>query len=465
MGATVPPVDWEALVKASPPSALHDFRTDYCTLYDTYKPGIGAACARSTTFRLAPLQSTLCLVQLFVFVTLVLASAMRLSRRRAATFVLASGVAHYLYWSIGDAVMAANAPPAISGATASRSYIDTFEPLLGIMWEHAHGGRIYDTFVKADDGSTLAGPTSLPSCGARNATARKIPKLLHQFDTRGFGGLPAMRQGAVLQWRRLRGIRHLFWDERSLLAWLQSEYPSLHDVYTRLLQPVARADFARYAILFRFGGFYIDTDRRPTRTARSVLFELARQPSSHGVGMSVCTQENSRSWMPPFLHGVLRYNIDFISATPGHPLLLRVLANVYYQLLDTQPLGWALGAVARFFFRAGPEAASRLLSRHLQLLDCADFDHRVLNDANFTLTFARATGEAPVPFATSTMDTGGWVTLDALLLFNLACVALDKLLCGALVAVPTLTLLLWDCLIAALLVLPMLLARRLARLI
>jgi len=481
MEVSISSVDWLSIMERFSLLPSQDWSKDVCSLYKEFfglqKDGestgaLHSLCNSASTQHMYPVLSNLFLLQLFVTIFFLVAlclpsppaSATLKREKRKSTYenrwMLSFGIVsivgffHFGYWYFWEANLSSSAPEAFASISEhSRSYIDSWEPLVGLAWEDAHGQDIYNTFIAHEDGSIRKGPTDLPSCSKKynNQNSKSLQLLMHQFDTRGFEGIPEIRKKSVLEWKEAMdqiGVEHLFWDEISIKAVMKIEFPLLLNVYNRLTQPVARADMAPYFLLYRFGGFYADTDRIPVTFGSDLenIFNL----SQGSIGMTVTTVENFASASAAYMsynHRILRYNIDVMFAAVGHPYLLRMLANIYYQMADTQPMGWALGSVSRFFFRGGPEAASRLLHRHLEVVECADFDYSLLIDSNFdvlkkNMNVNDAGKNKVSTFATSTMDLGSWVSpFEPLFYLNLILVLVNLCSGGILDKYPILTLL------------------------
>ena len=61
------------------------------------------------------------------------------------------------------------------------------------------------------------------------------------------------------QFKRLAPkYKHVFLDDNDCMSFMQTYYPSLVAVYTRLKSQAHKADLLRYCYLFRFGGVWLD---------------------------------------------------------------------------------------------------------------------------------------------------------------------------------------------------------------
>jgi mannosyltransferase OCH1-like enzyme len=94
---------------------------------------------------------------------------------------------------------------------------------------------------------------------ARQAKNSMIPKLIHQ--TAKTADLP---ENLRVYQRKVQALHpdwtYKLWTDDDNLALMRDELPEYLDVYTRLPKNIMRADMIRYAILYRRGGLYLDTD-------------------------------------------------------------------------------------------------------------------------------------------------------------------------------------------------------------
>lgn len=87
-----------------------------------------------------------------------------------------------------------------------------------------------------------------------------IPKVIYQtFKT---NKLPLINRLSV-KWLKLRNkdYSYEFYDDERIVRFLKEEYePEVFEAYDRLNIGAAKADFFRYAVLYKNGGIYLDVD-------------------------------------------------------------------------------------------------------------------------------------------------------------------------------------------------------------
>ncbi|SDL94125.1 glycosyltransferase family 32 protein [Pedobacter antarcticus] len=87
-----------------------------------------------------------------------------------------------------------------------------------------------------------------------------IPKIIHQtFKSKE---LPMITRWHIARFRKKNPeYTYEFYDDERISAFLQQEYgPEMNAAYQRLNIGAAKADFFRYAVLYKKGGIYLDID-------------------------------------------------------------------------------------------------------------------------------------------------------------------------------------------------------------
>jgi mannosyltransferase OCH1-like enzyme len=89
-----------------------------------------------------------------------------------------------------------------------------------------------------------------------------IPKVIYQtYKTKRIPWLIRLYI-RLFMWKN-KGYRYEFYDDGRIDRFIREEYPPVvHEAYSRLQIGAAKADFFRYAILYKYGGIYLDLDGR-----------------------------------------------------------------------------------------------------------------------------------------------------------------------------------------------------------
>lgn len=165
-----------------------------------------------------------------------------------------------------------------------------------------------------------------------DAGRQAVPRVLHQVWI-GNAGLP-VSTSAWAEYAARHGYEYRLWREADLVA----EGIDKDPVYAAMLEigdlPGA-VDVARYVILDRFGGIYLDCDWYPAR--RDVAFH-DRLPL---VGLTALAEETPRDTGS----GSLLLTNSFIAAPPGHPVFQRIVGALpaAAAALPDAPAWWSTG--------------------------------------------------------------------------------------------------------------------------
>ena len=149
---------------------------------------------------------------------------------------------------------------------------------------------------------------------------QKIPKILHHIflGTADFG--PPLSDAQRKRWDKCvktcidysADFKHILWNNSMVLDMLHKYYPSHVENYQSYSYGVQRADAARYFILHKFGGIYIDMDigcRAPLRD----VFKFVEDQNAH-----VALPENGWSGLTN----------DLLISTPHHPFFARTISSL-----------------------------------------------------------------------------------------------------------------------------------------
>lgn len=101
-----------------------------------------------------------------------------------------------------------------------------------------------------------------------------------------------------------------FYDDEMILDFLKNEFPPKYlQAYNRLTIGAGKADFFRYAILYKKGGIYLDLDAKVIKPFREFVFDDDEAIISNEIDKNLFVQ-----WALFF--------------TPNHPFLEKTLKNV-----------------------------------------------------------------------------------------------------------------------------------------
>lgn len=163
----------------------------------------------------------------------------------------------------------------------------------------------------------------------------------------GLEALPAKYRAAVGSWRARYRHNHCVHDRASCRETVRAHFPSLLDVYDRMRMDVERADMARYAILWAYGGFYTDMDTTMLRPIDAFVDDTTLHVSVEFAGT------NSEP------DGLVQYAFG---SPPRHPVLRDMLEEVGRRAVD--PRRRSMRPDERVFWTTGPAVFSHVVHRY-----------------------------------------------------------------------------------------------------
>ena len=119
--------------------------------------------------------------------------------------------------------------------------------------------RLQQAMSTADDASASASPSVSP--GVNTGLAVKAIHFIWLQGRAHMAEKEPVLDGYVKSWdEHFPTWTKVFWDEGAILALLGATFPESIPTYHLLPSFAAKSDLARYAILYAFGGMYVDTD-------------------------------------------------------------------------------------------------------------------------------------------------------------------------------------------------------------
>ncbi|KAI8470684.1 MAG: hypothetical protein J3K34DRAFT_521116 [Monoraphidium minutum] len=157
-------------------------------------------------------------------------------------------------------------------------------------------------------------------CAQPASGALVVPRIIHEPPgLRGMRGQRAMRAAAneptssfKLYWIKSCETHHpgwevRYWDDRSVVALIKSDFAFFLPTFRSYKQVVQRSDAARWLILYKYGGVYIDNDVECYRSM---------EPSLEGLDLAVnCELEAPAG----------KVGNAVLASSPGNPLWPRII--------------------------------------------------------------------------------------------------------------------------------------------
>jgi inositol phosphorylceramide mannosyltransferase catalytic subunit len=158
-----------------------------------------------------------------------------------------------------------------------------------------------------------------------------IPKIIHQIWLQGEQQIPMNLQPYYDGCHSINDdFQHMFWDEDKITDLIRKEFGERYlELFRYYKVPAQRADFARYMILYIYGGIYLDMD---TICKKNLSFFL-----------------NTRFFFTPtHVHGILnvlykRYHQGVFGSVPKHPIYLILHRKLFERVNHSNNVTYSTG--------------------------------------------------------------------------------------------------------------------------
>jgi inositol phosphorylceramide mannosyltransferase catalytic subunit len=170
----------------------------------------------------------------------------------------------------------------------------------------------------------------------------EIPRTIHQIWYQGADQLPLKYHDFQHSWQEHHPTwTYQLWDQTLIEQLLNNEYPDLHAFFHSLPLMIQQIDVAKYLILKKYGGIYVDMDMKCVQCLESLFqqhpdvtfcvpeLRLDSSPhpkAKHQFSAPLWILTLGRYARPPF------YNNSMIASTRNHPLWDNILSEVQHSI-------------------------------------------------------------------------------------------------------------------------------------
>lgn len=147
-----------------------------------------------------------------------------------------------------------------------------------------------------------------------------IPKTIHQIWYQGQSQIPSKYRAFMKTWTDQQDLRYEFWDEKRILNVVPKEWMDILSV-GKLIEKI---DFAKYVILYLFGGVYVDMDLFAIQEISPFLQQNSSKDLivfTHNTPKITIVVNNLLG-----LHGRMIINNAIIFCTKGNPKMLNIIS-------------------------------------------------------------------------------------------------------------------------------------------
>ena len=104
-----------------------------------------------------------------------------------------------------------------------------------------------------------------------------IPRIIHQiyfdFGRRSYRNIPdfSWQHDKTEVFCKENKIELKFWDEEQIQKLIEIDYPEFLETYQEFTHKMMKVDFAKYILLHKFGGIYLDMDVKPMSSVEDLF--------------------------------------------------------------------------------------------------------------------------------------------------------------------------------------------------
>ncbi len=140
-----------------------------------------------------------------------------------------------------------------------------------------------------------------------------IPNIIHQIWIQGYDNIPTDLKQQYDECQQVNNdFINMFWDEILIKKFLAENFePKFLAIYEKCKFAAQKADIARYAILYTYGGIYLDVDMVCRKNLKPFL------------------EYNFFFTVPIFYKIQKCYLNGIIGSRPRHPILMVIFENIF----------------------------------------------------------------------------------------------------------------------------------------
>jgi len=150
-----------------------------------------------------------------------------------------------------------------------------------------------------------------------------LPRIIHQIWFQGADQIPEKYHDNIKILKELHPKwKYKLWDEKKMLALLSTEFPIFLDTYRKFTYMHQKIDFFKFAVLYHYGGVYVDID---ARVIKSFEYIYQKFPDSQML-VSKMNYGSGESFLLSGYNYII--NNGIILSQAQHPFLLHMLHRI-----------------------------------------------------------------------------------------------------------------------------------------
>ena len=186
---------------------------------------------------------------------------------------------------------------------------------------------------------------------------KEIPKLIHQIWYQGEENIPLEYLKYSKSWIKLNpDYNHLLWDENSIDKLIRKKFKNYYTLYLNFPTMIQKIDFAKYCIIYEYGGIYIDMD---CECIKSISEIFLKKRLLYVVDLEIDIFEKIFA----NYYGKQLFNNGWFASLPKIPIWHLLLKQIKRVNLERQ---WYETNIAYIFRTTGPKIFSEVITSYIE---------------------------------------------------------------------------------------------------
>lgn len=180
-----------------------------------------------------------------------------------------------------------------------------------------------------------------------------IPKIIHQIWYQGGDEVPKQYRQYAFSWmRHNQDYEYLLWDKDDIEKLIKNSFPKYLQFYEMLPSMIQKIDFAKYCIMYAYGGLYVDMDCECLKPIDSLFLKSNKKLFVVSLDVDVFEQIASNYYDT-------LYNNGWFASSKKNALWKLVIKYISQQSIDR---AWYETNIGYIFRTTGPKAFSQVVN-------------------------------------------------------------------------------------------------------
>lgn len=181
----------------------------------------------------------------------------------------------------------------------------------------------------------------------------KIPKIIHQIWYQGQEYVPENYRKYAASWKHYnREYEYLLWDREEIEQLISNVYPQYLRFYMDLPTMIQKIDFAKYFIMYEYGGVYVDMDCECLKPINSLFLKSKKKLFVVSLDVDIFEKIAANYYDTLFNNG-------WFASSKKNAVWKKVIAHITKQQLERQ---WYETNIGYIFRTTGPKAFSQIVN-------------------------------------------------------------------------------------------------------